>query len=161
MSDSLYSTLMTARPEWIDHNGHVNVGYFVIAFDEATDAVYEQWGLGLDYPDASGCSVFTLGMNVDYLGELFEGDSIRVTTQLVDCDSKRIHYFHHMYHNETSKLVARNECLCMNVNLDSRKSQGFPESVMTKLSAVHAAHQSVGIPEGFGRVLQIRHKSKT
>lgn len=156
MSDGLYSNLLTAKPEWIDHNGHVNLGYFVIAFDEATDAVYEQWGLGLDYPDVSGCSVFTLGINVDYLGELFEGDPIRITTQLVDCDSKRIHYFHHMYHGETAKLVARNECLCMNVNLDSRKSQAFPESVMEKLSATHAAHQAQGVPEGFGRSLRIR-----
>lgn len=40
-------------------------------FDEATDDVYEHWGLGMDYPDTSGCSVFTLGINVDYLGELF------------------------------------------------------------------------------------------
>ena len=156
MNDILYTNLLTAKPEWIDHNGHVNLGYFVIAFDQATDAVYEQWGLGLDYPDGSGCSVFTLGINVDYLGELFEGDPIRITTQLVDCDSKRIHYFHHMYHGETSNLVARNECLCMNVNLESRKSAPFPESVMEKLSAAHAAHRVNGTPEGFGRSLQIR-----
>jgi acyl-CoA thioester hydrolase len=158
MSDSHYSNLFTAKPEWIDHNGHVNVGYFVIAFDEATDAVYEQWGLGLDYPDVSGCSVFTLGMNVDYLGELFEGEPIRITTQLVDCDSKRIHYFHQMYHGETSKLVARNECLCMNVSLDSRRSAPFPEAVMAKLSATHAAHRAEGVPEGFGRTLHIQRK---
>ena len=55
----------------------MNVAYFVVAFDEATDAVYEAWGLGLDYPAASGCSAFTLGMNVDYCMELIEGDPIR------------------------------------------------------------------------------------
>ncbi len=68
------------KPEWIDHNRHMNVAYYVVAFDEATDAIYEEWGLGLDYPDRSGCSVFTLGMNVDYLDELFEGDPIRIET---------------------------------------------------------------------------------
>ena len=30
------------KPEWIDHNGHVNVAYFVVAFDGATDAIYEE-----------------------------------------------------------------------------------------------------------------------
>jgi len=156
MGTDLFTTLLTVKPEWIDHNGHLNLGYFIIAFDEATDIVYEQWGLGLDYPDVSGCSVFTLGMNADYLGELFESEPIRITTQLVDFDSKRIHYFHQMYHGETGKLVARNECLCMNVKLDSRKSAPFPESVEAMLSTVHAAHSVVGIPEGFGRSLQIR-----
>jgi acyl-CoA thioester hydrolase len=156
MSADPYTTRLTVKPEWIDHNGHLNLGYFIIAFDEATDAVYEQWGLGLDYPDVSGCSVFTLGMNADYLGELFEAEPIRIETQLVDCDSKRIHYFHHMYNGDTGNLVARNECLCMNVRLDSRKSEPFPESIVKKLSAVHTAHSAHGIPEGFGRSLQIR-----
>ena len=86
----------TVKPEWIDHNGHMNVAFFVLAFDEATDAAYEHWGIGMDYPEASGCSVFTLGINVDYLGELFEGDAIVIETELVDYDAKRIHYFHRM-----------------------------------------------------------------
>ena len=117
------------KPEWIDHNGHMNLGYFVVAFDEATDDVYESWGLGLDYPDKSGCSVFTLGVNVDYRAELFEGDAIRIETLLVDHDQKRIHYFHRMYHGVSGKLVATNECLCMNVNLESRRSAPFPADV--------------------------------
>ncbi len=29
------------KPEWIDHNGHMNVAFFVLAFDEATDAAYK------------------------------------------------------------------------------------------------------------------------
>ena len=117
------------RPEWIDHNGHMNVAYFVLAFDEATDDVYEEWGLGLDHPGISGCSVFTLGMNIDYLGELFEGDEIRVETALIDCDSKRIHYVHEMFRGETDSTVATNECLAMNVDLNSRKSRPFSNAV--------------------------------
>ena len=89
-ADFEYET--SVKPEWIDHNGHMNVAYFVLAFDEATDDVYERWGIGLDYPQQSGCSVFTLGMNVDYLGELFAGDPLRIDTRLVDHDAKRIHY---------------------------------------------------------------------
>ena len=153
MSIDRYEKHTVVRPEWIDHNGHMNVAYYVVAFDEATDAVYEQWGLGLDYADASGCSVFTLGMNVDYLGELFEGDPIRVTTRLIDFDRKRIHYHHRMYHNDTGQLTATNECLCMNVNLASRRSEPFADSILGNLTA---AHQPGDVPEGFGRTLRIR-----
>ena len=140
-------------PDWIDHNGHMNVAYFVLAFDEATDAVYERWGLGLAYPGSSGCSVFTLGMNVDYRSELFEGDAIRILTRLVDYDEKRIHYFHEMVHAKTGRLAATNECLCMNVSLKSRKSEPFPREVLENLEK---AHDPQPRPEGFGRSLQIR-----
>ena len=142
-------------PDWIDHNGHMNVAFFVLAFDEATDAAYERWGIGLDYPDASGCSVFTLGMNVDYRSELFEGDDIRIVTQLVDYDSKRLHYYHEMFHKETGRLAASNECLCMNVNLETRRSEAFPDGVIERLEQ---AYRPEPRPGNFGRILAIRRK---
>ena len=147
----VYETVV--KPEWIDHNGHMNVAFFVLAFDEATDDVYEHWGIGMDYPDTSGCSVFTLGINVDYLGELFEGDAIRIETTLVDHDAKRIHYFHRMIDLGSGKLVATNECLCMNVDLTARKSAPFPEEVAEKLAPFASDAEP---PKGFGRTLRIR-----
>lgn len=141
------------RPEWIDHNGHMNVAYYVVAFDEATDAIYERWGLGMEYPEKSGCSVFTLGINVDYLAELFIDDAVRVTTQLVDSSDKCIHYFHKMFHGDSGQLIATNECLCMNVNLETRKSQAFADDILAILAA---ARTDVPAPDGFGRKLRIR-----
>ena len=142
-------------PDWIDHNGHMNVAFFVLAFDEATDAAYEEWGIGLEYPEVSGCSVFTLGMNVDYRSELFEGDRIRIVTQLVDYDSKRLHYFHQMHHADSGKPAATNECLCMNVDLSTRRSAAFPHGVQEKLGAFHRPSP---VPEGFGRELSLRRR---
>jgi acyl-CoA thioester hydrolase len=142
-------------PEWIDHNGHMNVAYYVLAFDEATDAAYEQWGIGLDYPSSSDCSVFTLGMNVDYRSELFKGDEVRIDTDLVDYDEKRIHYFHRMYNHQSGDLAATNECLCMNVDLDGRKARVFPGDVMARLGASLLDGEEL---EGFGRTLAIRRR---
>ena len=28
-------------PEWIDHNGHMNMGYYMVVFDFATDEFME------------------------------------------------------------------------------------------------------------------------
>lgn len=153
---NLPETQLTVQPEWIDHNGHMNVAYYVLAFDLVTDEVYETWGLGLDYPERENHSIFTIGMNVDYLGEVFEGEPLRITTQLVDMDHKRVHYLHTMYHGTTGAIVARNECLCMNVHLGTRRSSPFPASVREKLDPVFAAHQQLGRPDSFGRTLHIR-----
>lgn len=117
------------------------------------DAAYENWGLGLEYPNQSGCSVFTLGMNVDYLDELFEGDEIRIETTLFDYDSKRIHYFHEMFREATGHRVSTNECLCMNVSLETRKGQAFPDGVQRVLESTASPKDP---PDGIGRTLAIR-----
>jgi len=31
------------RPEWIDDNGHMNMGYYVVVFDLATDGGCGSW----------------------------------------------------------------------------------------------------------------------
>ena len=36
-------------PEWIDWNGHMNLAYYVVLFDRATDLLFDELGLGLDY----------------------------------------------------------------------------------------------------------------
>ena len=155
---ALFTMELTVQPDWIDHNGHMNVAYYVLAFDHATDAVYETWGLGDAYPAAAGCAVFTLGMDVDYLAELFAGDSITISTQLLDWDHKRVHYVHRMAHTATGKLVAINECLAMNIDLATRRSAAFPQAVQDTLAAVRAAHQDIPAPEGSGRRLGIRRR---
>ena len=153
----LPSFSQTVLPEWIDHNGHMNVAYYVLAFDLATDEFYEGLNIGLTHQE-TGYSVFTLGMNVDYMQELFEGDPIRVETQLVDWDHKRVHYIHLMYHAEKGYLAATNECLGMHVGYESRKSEPFPQAVQARLDEVLKVHQLLERPSQVGRKLGIRRK---
>ncbi|NET74008.1 MAG: thioesterase-like protein [Sphaerospermopsis sp. SIO1G2] len=152
---SLPSFPITVKPEWLDYNGHMNVGYYVVAFDMATDMLYEQLGIGEAYLQR-GFSVYTLGMNVDYLHELFAGEQATVTTQLLDWDHKRVHYVHLMHHAESGKLVSVNECLGMNVNLETKRSALFPDDVQASLQEMFEAHQTVPFPEQVGRKLGIR-----
>ena len=155
----LPQTRLTVLPEWIDHNGHINVPYYVLAFDLVTDAVYETWGLGLDYPERENHAIFTLGMNVDYVSEVFDGDPLFVTTQHLEIDHKRIHYLHTMVHGDDERLVARNECLCMNISLDNRRSAPFPPTVCNKLTPVFLEHEKLAMPDGVGRTLRIPNQN--
>ena len=36
-------------PDWIDYNGHMNLAYYMLAFDHATDAFFDFVGLGVNY----------------------------------------------------------------------------------------------------------------
>ena len=64
------------RPEWIDHNGHMNVAYYVLGFDYATDAFFDYLGLGQSYLQRANGSTFAVEMNVSYVREVHEGDRV-------------------------------------------------------------------------------------
>ena len=68
-------------------------------------------------------------MNVDYVGEVFAGDKVRIFSRLIDWDYKRIHYFHEMYHATKTYLAATNELLSIHVDMATRRSERFPLDV--------------------------------
>ena len=109
-------------PEWIDANGHLNMGYYVVAFDLATDAWLDHIGLTPAERDRSGATTFTLESHVNYLREVKEADPLRFTTRLIAYDAKRIHYFHEMHHATGGFLAATNELMSLHVNLETRRS---------------------------------------
>lgn len=150
----------TVRPEWIDYNGHMNVAYYVLVFDRATDVWFEHLGLGEAYRTRSGSSIFALELHVLYLAELKQGDPLRVTTQLLDHDEKRLHFFHRMYHAERGTLSACLEIVVMNVGLSSRKAEPFPPEVQAQIAAVAQAHAALPRPPEAGRVIGLKRPAK-
>ena len=54
----------TVRPEWIDYNGHMNVAYFVLAFDYATDAFLEFLGMSAELRAERQVSTFGQGHDI-------------------------------------------------------------------------------------------------
>jgi acyl-CoA thioester hydrolase len=155
---SLVETRLRILPEWTDGNGHMNVAYYVVAFDRATDALYDALGIGWDYVKRDRRSLFTLAMNVDYLHEVMAGDDVRIATRLVDHDHKRIHYFHAMHHAGHGWLGATNEILAMHVDMATRRSMPFPGPVTARLAAMRSAHSMLPRPENLGRRLAIRRR---
>ena len=71
------------QKEWTDYNGHMNVAYFLLAFDHATDAFFDYVDLGCAYRERTNCSLFTLEAHISYARELKEGALLRFTTQLI------------------------------------------------------------------------------
>jgi acyl-CoA thioester hydrolase len=49
---------LSVSREWIDYNGHMNVGFYGVAFDKASDAVLDHLGLGEVYRHRTEASMF-------------------------------------------------------------------------------------------------------
>ncbi|MDJ0760729.1 MAG: thioesterase family protein, partial [Woeseiaceae bacterium] len=76
--------------EWIDVNDHMNVAYYVLAFDLAIDGLWHQLGITQDYIRDRRLSTFAVESHIEYLRELRAAEPIVITTQLLAYDQKRI-----------------------------------------------------------------------
>ncbi|MGD9879471.1 MAG: thioesterase family protein [Reyranella sp.] len=149
----------TVLPEWIDWNGHMNVGFYVVAFDKATDTLFAQFGCSWEYTREKIGMTFVLEAHVTYDREVKEGDPLRITTQVLDYDAKRLHVIHAMYHATEGYLAATNELMLMNIDYATRRSAPWPDFAMERLHKLAAAHKGLPVPPQTGRVIGIKRKS--
>ena len=145
-------------PEWIDYNGHMNVAYYVLVFDHATDALFDLLGIGETYRRENNSSLFVVESHITYDREVAEGAHLRVTTQILDCDEKRLHFFHHMYHAMEGYLVATTEILSVHVDMNSRRTAPFADGPRQSLEELKNRHQGLEKPVQAGRIIGIRKK---
>lgn len=148
------SAPMTVLPEWIDYNGHLNMAYYNVLFDRGADDLFLQFGIGPDYVRDTGFSTFSAEFHVCYLRELHEGDSVYVTTQLLDMDEKRFHFFQELYHAD-GWLSATGEGLGLSIDLSGPRVAPLPSAQYTAIQAMHKAHAKLPHPERAGRRIGI------
>src|SRR4030081_346317 len=145
------SSVMAVEPAWIDYNGHLNMAYYNVLFDRCVDEAYELLGIGLHYLNAHKHSTFTAEAHVPYLREVNEGDPVRVTFQLLDYDTKRIHYFQQLFHATDGWVSATSENMTLHVDMTTKKVAPFPNTVSRTLGRMKAAHVRLPRPEAVGR----------
>jgi acyl-CoA thioester hydrolase len=143
-------------PEWIDYNGHMNVAYYVLAFDRATDRLFDYLGIGEAYRRATRHSVFALEAHVTYERELRQDDEFTIATRLIDADRKRLHLFHAMTRAKDNELSATIEVMGLHVDMAGPRSAPFPDDVYAKVEALLAEHRLLPPPPQLGRKIGIR-----
>ena len=150
------------KSDWIDANDHVNVAYYVVAFDQATDDFFDFVGLTSEYRQRANCTTYALEVHLTYQRELKLGQQYRITTQLLDADAKRLHFFHHMYNDTSSEedpyLAATYECISTHIDRTGPRSAPFPAAMFEHIQAIAVAHQRLPKPPQVGSVIGIRRK---
>ena len=140
---------------WIDYNGHMNMAYYNLVFDQALDFVFDDLGIGAAYVRSGEGSCFTVEVHVNYVQELKLDDLLRVTYQLLDWDEKRLHFFAEMYHAQQGYLAATSEQLSLHVDMRSRKAGPFPAAALSRIAKLMADHRELPWPEQVGHVMRI------
>jgi acyl-CoA thioester hydrolase len=146
------------RPEWIDHNQHMNMGYYLVVFDYATDEFFSWVGLDAPHRASHGVTTFCLEAHVTYHREVVGGDPLRFTTILLAHDAKRLHYIHAMYHATEGFLVATNELMSLHVSRATRRAAPMAPDILARLAAIQRAHDALPRPVQAGRAIGLGNK---
>ncbi len=149
------------RPEWIDGNRHMNMGYYLVVFDLATDEFLAWVGLDAAHRRQARVTTFALEAHVTYHREVRAGDPLRFTTLLLAHDEKRLHYFHAMYHAVEGYLCATNELMSLHVSEATRRSAPMAPAVLARLGRVQAAHDALPRPSQVGRVIGLASRPRS
>ena len=146
----------TVKPEWIDINDHMNVAYYVLAFDLAVDAVWSQLGITDQYIASHRNSTFAVESHVTYQRELKLSEPFIITAQLLAFDAKRIHQFMRMYHAAEGYLAATAEWINLHVDMNTRRVSPWPESILDGISAFVARQGTWPLPAEAGRRINVK-----
>ena len=143
------------RPEWIDENDHMNMGYYLVVFDLATDVWLDHIGLDRTHKQSASVTTFTLESHTCYLRELRCGAPLRFATRLLGFDEKRIHYIHEMWHANEHYLAATNELMSLHVRQQTRRAAPMAESIVSRLESLHLVHSRAPAPPNAGRSIAL------
>lgn len=142
-------------PEWIDINGHMNVAYYVLAFDLDIDGLWGEFGITDEHIQSNHSSTFAVESHVIYRRELKEDDRFIVTAQILAYDQKRIHQFQRMYHAQDGFLAATAEWMSLHVNMKTRRVAPWPDKILENINRVALSQGNWSYPSDAGRVMRV------
>tara|TARA_B110000977_G_C10990883_1_gene459851 strand:+ start:309 stop:848 length:540 start_codon:yes stop_codon:yes gene_type:complete len=143
--------------DWIDYNGHMSESFYLYAFGDASDALFQYIGIDHDYRLA-GKSFYTVETHINFYSEASEGEPLKFSTQLVGLDAKRLHIFHQMFHGKSGDLLATTEQMLLHVDMKKSKACEISPDVLSILEKIWASHQRLPTPLQKGRVMAIKNK---
>ena len=113
--------------EWTDYNGHMNMSYYILIFDNAAEVMLTKFKMGGDSAKSDKKSTFAVETHTTYDQEVKLGEEVEVHLTYLDHDKKRIHYRVSMFHKEKKYLAATTEVLSLYIDLNKRKVAEFEQ----------------------------------
>ena len=139
--------------EWVDYNGHLRDAFYLLIFSYATDGLMDHLGLDSQNREASGHSLFTLEVHMNYLHEVKLGARVEVRTQIIGHDKKRLHLYHSLHLIGEEQTLAGNEQMLLHVDLAGPHSAPFSEHSLALLRAIETRQGDLPKPAYVGRVI--------
>jgi acyl-CoA thioester hydrolase len=154
-SDDAYGialTPATVLPQWIDYNGHMNVGYYAVAFDIAMGEFLDKHlALGEEVVHSRTIGAFAVQSSYCYFSELLLAEDIEFHARVLAHDQKRLHLFVTMLRARDRGVTATCEQMILGVDLRTRRAHPFPSDIVEHISRFFIAQPVAPWPAQAGR----------
>lgn len=149
----------SVQPDWIDYNGHMRDGYYVIAFSAAIDDLMDEIGLDEAYRTRTGCTLYTLEIHLYYLAEVKSGEALTIRMRVLGLDEKRLHILLLMERADGT-IISTQDTMLMHVDQAAGPGAApFPAEANAKLTPLYQTHQSLPPEKFISRAMGLKRKS--
>ena len=125
---SVFLTKQKIKKEWTDYNGHMNVAYYVLIFDQyGSEELMTLFKMGEESAKTTKKSTMVVESHITYNQEVKEGEDVDVNLIFFDHDKKRLQYKLEMVHKEKKYVASTIEVLSLYVDLNQRKVAEFED----------------------------------
>ena len=146
----------TVLPEWIDSMGHMNIAFYVRAFDFGIDGFSRDIALFDDYKERLGHTFWVLELHVTYEHEMRLGEPFRITAQLLGYDDKRMQVMFFMHHAVHGYLCATMDSIFIHVDFNARRSAPLLPEARQALEEMWQVHARIPRPPQAGRAIALK-----
>jgi len=140
------------KPDWIDYNGHMTEGAYIVAIGDASDALFRYIGIDEAYR-AAGHAYYTVESHATYVKEVGPMEPLTYKTQILGLDAKRLHLHHAMQHGRTGQLLFTAEQMLLHVDTKAGKATEILPGPEAALDAIWQVHRHMPAPKGVGRAI--------
>jgi acyl-CoA thioester hydrolase len=157
LEQNTFTFQSNVKHDWVDYNGHMNDAAYAQVFSLAVDAFMDFIGLAEAAREKHAYTIFTLETHLCYLQEANEGESLKVSVQLLDVDDKRLHVFF-MMKNIDGDIIATSEQMLMGIDTKEGKAASFPSEIAVTIEKLFRADGKLEHPKQVGRKIGIRRR---
>ena len=120
---------LTVPEEWEDHNGHVNIQYYMTMYDKAGGPMMASIGITEHYFKERRSGFFDFEHHIRYLSEIHIGDTVSLYSRFIDMNEKRFHGMSFIVNESRQVLSSTMEFVSGGVDLEKRKTAPFPADI--------------------------------
>lgn len=133
----------TVPEDYLDHNGHMNMRYYIALYDDAGWPYFSRFGITLERIQADARGIFDLEHHIHYLNEVHASDTISIYSRLLKRSAKRIHGIWLMVNDTRDELANIFEFVTIHIDLAARRSTPFPADIAAQVDSEIASLQDL------------------
>jgi len=144
----LYSEAV--KDDWLDPYGHMNEGYYLVAFANAAWAFCDHFGVGAAYFRQTGCGLYTLETHLRYLKEVRAPAVLDMEALVFETDKKRCRYGMIMRADGIERATF--ECVMLHIDSNAGRSAPLPDETLAAMQAAEVKP----LPDWAGRSVSLK-----